>query len=117
MKSKKSVVKSEKQVAKKREPLKIGRFLDIGTCHVTPADVKLLSSDDRGVITYPYEFGFWIWIPSEKEDSEALLKDLKHLGYSENFQKIFVAAMKAKCRYIMLDQDGEDYEQFEECEW
>lgn len=100
----------------KKEKLTTPKFLDISTGHVTQEDMVRLEKPESGLTVYPFEYGNWVHV-SQDHPSDITPKALKALGYSEGFVKVYLAARKAGCWFIKFDQDGDEYEQFEQYEW
>ena len=109
------MVKVKNELAPKKA-LVTPKYLDISTGHVTHKDMVRLEKPESGLTVYPFEYGCWVSV-SQDRPSDITPTVLEALGYSDGFVKVYMAARKAGCWFIKLDQDGETYEQFAQYEW
>ena len=103
-----------------KEKLNTFKVLDCSTGHGTKEDMDILSAQAKilptpemqDIIVYEYPEGFWWYV--SKDDTRA---SLKKLGLSAGLRQVFMAARKAGCKYINLNCDGVEYDQFTHYDW
>lgn len=119
-------------------PLQIDKLLDVSTCHITQADSEKLAQDAREgdttarrdglplaqgakvppFIVYEYAEGFRVWTGFDDEEYlKDTLKEGREAGYSEALLNLIKVASDNECRFLLLDRDGQNYEQFPEFDW
>jgi len=126
-------------------PLQIDKLLDVSTCHITQKDSELLAQDalegDEAArihglplpkggkvspfIVYAYPEGFRVWTgfpvrsfaPNDNEYINEAFADARKVGYSEALLTLIRVAAENDCRFLLLDRDGQEYEQFESFDW
>jgi hypothetical protein len=106
----------------KNPTIHITKNLDVSTAHITKDDADLLTSqvykgnfEVEDVIVYPYQEGFFVYVP--REDTRTFNRRARKAGFSESFLKVINLARKNGCKYAQLDCDGPLYKGLKRHEW
>ena len=94
------------------------KSLDISTGHLTQLETNLLDEAVKGesenpVVAYKYEYGYFVYVPTENLDYLALAE----YGYSMQFINILKRAKELGCKYVQFDGDGIQYDDLETFSW
>ena len=82
------------------------------TGHIQEHDTHLLDSGNTCVVAYPYEYGYFVHL-SEEVTEDALARD----GFSFSFIRVYVDAREAGAKYLQLDRDGAEYDDYRKFDW
>ena len=85
---------------------------EASTAHVTQKDMDLLEAGKSGVVSYSYEYGARVYLSQEEEQVS-----LVNAGFSSDFIKLFFLARDSGAQYLLLDCDGEDYDELHKNDW
>lgn len=88
-------------------------MMDISTAHITRKDEEQLRKDKANLIVIPYGYGYIVMVPA-KERQNSFYKQKK---FSPAFNKLLNLARKNNCEYLMIDRDGEEYEELPTFDW
>jgi len=96
----------------------IFKVLSLSTGHVPEDDLQwLISGLVEEVIAYPYEYGVWIYVPSDTETFKETIDSINHSNFSQALINCMKHAYSNDCRYIQLDRDGDVNSDLESFDW
>jgi len=90
--------------------LEIIKILVISTCHISKQDSGVLTQQSNPLLADSFYYGWYVFIPDEGEDEE-------HLKLVPSLRPVFELARKNDCKYIRLDQDGDEVEELPRYDW
>ena len=103
----------------------IEKILDLGTCHLTATDARLLGEYDverppsLTLIAYPYEYG-WTVSTSGLSDPD-MAPDFEKGAHAEGFSETFLAILRSAAGMgavmVRFDRDGDEEPGFPIFEW
>ena len=111
--------------------LEFETVLVLSTKHITIADSYMLSAEaatnQKGLpsdvfVVHGYPEGFWVYIPTNKEDLDDTLKQAKARGYSDSMLTLlhFITDLRdvgKAVTHLRLDRDGETVGVLPHHEW
>lgn len=90
--------------------LKTYSVVECSTSHISESDNSLLQNTELLCVD-EYEFGFYIWLTDKEK------KELEEVGFSEAFQNLYVDAYNTGAKMLILDCDGDVYEDRKQFDW
>lgn len=101
----------------------IERVLVVSTAHIAEEDnnkiqayLKNEPASLNPLVVYEYEFGYYIYVPQDKELFKEDLEIFKTL-LSADFCKLYQITHEQDCHYLKLDCDGLIYDHLHENDW
>lgn len=92
----------------------IDRILHVSTGHMTEDDLERAgASNGPNVVGYKYEYGVFVFVPTENDFANILLRD----KWSEGFIKTLQLARNQDCQWVKFDCDGPVYEELHVYDW
>ena len=95
-----------------KEFLRTTKNAEVSTAHITHLDSELLAKDDVALTVYDFEYGFRIYI-----DTEQTYAAIIDMGFSEELGNLYFIAMNQGCQYLILDRDGDEYDDLKKFDW
>jgi hypothetical protein len=95
----------------------ISSILELSTSHVTKEDSEKLTEESGLPIRYPYEWGWFVFVPEDTGDLIEAITDMQDLGYSMDAMKLFLHAHTKGHRFLRLDADADIIEGFPTHSW
>ena len=98
--------------------LEIEKNLVVSTGHISKDDNDRLETDSSSNLTpdlviYKYQYGFFIFISDELEESIDRLRS----NYTEALCNLLTLAKANGCRYLKLDRDGQTFPELPVFDW
>lgn len=107
----------------------ITKNFDVSTGHITARDNRLLKKAVKDkvcncnppLIVYTYREGYFVYVPvkdtSPKQFNEKEVQALKDFGFSDALVNLLREAARLECKYLQLDADAMEYENFPTFDW
>jgi hypothetical protein len=93
---------------------------EVSTGHITAHDNRLLKKAVKDpqapIIVYTYREGYFVYVPTSK-DQVAEIPSIKAYGFSDALVNLLRETARLKCKYLQLDSDAMEYENFPTFEW
>jgi hypothetical protein len=93
--------------------LKLSKYLDISTAHITEKDGALIGKKQAPFYLMESEggTGCFFYVPGlDTADDVELTHELSSFGFSLGFVRLFLQARESKARLIRFDVDGDDHD-------
>jgi hypothetical protein len=87
----------------------IYKYFDAVTNTISYNDTIRLRSETFPIRVVPHEYGWWINVPTDKDDFDDAVKKLTEAGMTKAFIKLISTARDAGCYWINLDRDGDPH--------
>lgn len=104
-------VRAMAAVEERKTSMDIAKVLTISTAHIPESVAKMLGDEPRtnqlGLSVYPYEYGFWIYVPSYEVERT----------FPEPLDLCMRFAKENSCEWLRLDCDAELLENFPIFDW
>jgi hypothetical protein len=92
----------DRTAAAPRSVAVVRRVLELSTAHLPPAFGAAGLDDVQGVIAFPTDRGFLMWVPDDPDDS--------HLATADPVPDVVLTiqryARSLECDYVLFDADG-----------
>lgn len=93
--------------------LDITRMLTINTAHIKEETAEKI--DEFDLVTFDkVNFGWFIYIPTEKEDVMEILEDK---NIPDDLVDCIRLAWENNCNWLCLDRDASEFDELETYEW
>ena len=86
--------------------LKISKYLDCNTAHITKKDDELFRNAAGKVKRFLTGFGYWVHVSPKDSPIEEYTDDMEDAGYSAAAVAIVQMADRHGCDYILFSSDG-----------
>lgn len=88
------------------------KMLTFSAAHITESDNELLKQGQDAVVSYPYQYGYFIYLSDDVNE-----KDLREAGFSWAFIRIYFDVRDKGAHYLQLDRDGPVYDDYAKFDW
>lgn len=100
----------------------ITRNFDVSTSHITAQDNVLLKKSvedpESPLVIYEYKEGYFIYVPTDNNEfDETEGSCIQEHGFSEALVNLLRESARLGCKYLQLDCDAVEYENFPTFEW
>lgn len=100
------------RIEKSEDKYEIQRVLVLSTGHIREQDERFLRNHDGAYYIIPYEYGYFVWVPSELENLEDAMGEVP-----PKIGELIKLAFEENCQWLRLDSDGMIVEGLEEFDW
>jgi len=87
----------------------ISKMLTVSTAHLTQETADKLSDESLPMVSYPNEYGGFVYVPSNPLEHED--------GLPHDIAAVFKLARRVRCEWIKFDRDADEVEGLKIYDW